>query len=311
MPLVLENSTSHKLQLYNNAAGSLKVTIEYARTDTSTPPAQQDWKTAIVPTTAANTGTLLDLLAGVASPGRFTLVKSINVRNDHPSVAQGTCKIIKTDGTTPAPLNIGPLAAGEGMGIDENGMPWRVDTNGGLYLAGVPQQFPSLLVCPMFATASLTGTKTLTSGTAFAVYLGKATKSISSAQLRYNVTTAMATITWGELAIAKGSINIGGNPTLTVVGYADISAVANSTGRKSTTVNVSSGQSINAGDDLWAIIGNSATTAAVVRAPSMADDIQVGVQASVASRPSTIVGTPTAFTIEGATTLAPWIAALI
>jgi hypothetical protein len=121
----------------------------------------------------------------------------------------------------------------------------------------------------------------------------------------------MATITWGEVAIAKGAINVGGNPTLTVVGYADVSASFNSTGQKSTTVNVSAGQSISAGDDLWVIIGNAATTAAVMRAASIADDIQVGLQASVASRPSTIVGTPTAYTIEGATTLPAWVALIV
>jgi hypothetical protein len=169
----------------------------------------------------------------------------------------------------------------------------------------------SLLLPGLNHNAALTGTKTLTSGTAFAVYVGKAPRSLTSIQLRYRVTTAAATITWAELAIAKGSINVGGNPNLTVVGFADVSAVINSTGQKTTTVNVSSGQSINEGDDLWLIIGNSATTAGVVRALTIADDLQVGVQASVASRPSTIVGTGTAFTIEGATTLAPWIVGIV
>lgn len=169
----------------------------------------------------------------------------------------------------------------------------------------------SLLLPGMNHNASLTGVKNITTATSFAVYVGKAPRALASVQVRYRVTTAAATITWAELAIAKGAINPGGNPTLTVVGFLDVAAVINSVGQKTNTVNVSSGQSIDEGDDLWLISGNAATTVAILRALSIADDLQVGVQASLGSRPSTIVGTATAWTIEGATILAPWIVGII
>lgn len=195
----------------------------------------------------------------------------------------------------------------------ENGYGWSVRDNNGILITtpAVNAAPSSVLMNPAFATANLTGTKTITSGSSFAVYVGKAPRALTSVTLRCRVTTGMGTITWGEVAIAKGTINVGGNPTLTVVGYTDVSATYNGTGQKSTTIAVSSGQQILEGDDLWVLIGNAATTACVVRAQSIADDIQVGLQGSAAQRPSSILGNPTVFTIEGATTLAPWVALVI
>lgn len=159
-----------------------------------------------------------------------------------------------------------------------------------------------------FATANLTSAKTITSNSTFAVYLGKAPRSFTTCNLRLRVTTAAATITWAEVAIAKGAINVGGNPTLIVVGWTDVSAVVNSLGQKTIAINLASGQRVDANDDLWALIGNQATTALQVRAQSIADDLQVGLQASLATRPSLNVGVGQAYTIEGATTLAAWTA---
>ena len=204
------------------------------------------------------------------------------------------------------------LQAGESLEYQE-GAGWNVIAATGIrkMQAALVGQQPSLMMAPHFATANLTTAKTITSGSSFALYLGKAPRALSSVQIRLRVTTAMATITWGEVALAKGTPNLGGNPTLTVVGYADVSATYNSTGQKSTTINVSSGQAVNEGDDLWILVGNAATTALQIRAQSIADDTQAGFQASAAQRPSLIVGTPTAFTIEGATTVAGWITMLV
>lgn len=166
----------------------------------------------------------------------------------------------------------------------------------------------AVLMARHFATANLTSTKTITSNSTFAVYLGKAPRSFTTCNLRLRVTTAAATITWAEVAIAKGAINVGGNPTLTVVGWTDVSAVVNSLGQKTIAINLASGQRVDANDDLWALIGNQATTALQVRAQSIADDLQVGLQASLATRPSLNVGVGQAYTIEGATTLAAWTA---
>lgn len=306
--MLIGAGTSAKLQVVTSAAGDVRVSGSLYVTDQSNPPVLQgSANTGPALLASISTATTTDVVTGVAS--RLTRVDELQVYNNSATVVQ-TIKVQRTDGTnTPQVIQV-TLLPGETLSYVA-GAWMHYDSNGGLYGAGSSIQVVTAMIAPHFSTANLTSTKTITSNSCFAVYVGRLTKAVSSVQVRARVTTAMATITWGEVAIAKGSINLGGNPTLTVVGYADVSATFNSTGQKSTTVNVSSGQTLNAGDDLWVIIGNSATTACQVRAASIADDLQVGFQASVASRPSTIVGTPTAFTIETATTLPAWVVALV
>lgn len=306
--MLIGAGTSAKLQLTTSAAGDVRVSASVFFTDQSNPPVLQgSANTGPVLLASISTATTTDLLAGVAS--RLARIDELQVRNASATVVN-TVTLQRTDGTnTPTVIQV-TLLPGETLSY-AGGMWAHYDSNGGLYGAGNSIQTITAMVNPLFSTANLTTAKTITSGSSFAVYVGRLTKAVSSVNIRLRVTTAMATITWGEVAIAKGSISLGGNPTLTVVGYADVSASYNSTGQKSTTINVSSGQTLNAGDDLWVIIGNSATTALAVRAASIADDLQVGMQASVASRPSTIVGTPTAFTVEGATTTPAWVVAIV
>lgn len=173
------------------------------------------------------------------------------------------------------------------------------------------QQIGAVRLAPTFATAGTTSAKTITTTNTFALYMGKAPAAIAAGgtlRMRYQVTTAAATITWAELAVATGAPVAGGNPTLTVQGFANVAAVVNSTGLKTTAVTISVGQSIAAGDDIWLLVGCQATTACALRAQSIADTLQTGAQASGVLRPSLIVGTPTAYTIEGTTTLAAWLA---
>ena len=306
--MLVGSSTSHKIQVVTSAAADIEANGSVIATDTSTPPVVQGGGLLPVVLASITSATTTDMVTGAAST--IKRLMEATWRNNHASV---TCDVTVqyTDGTNTNTKIKVTLLPGEVLLYFEGN--WaHFDSNGALYaISAAAIQGTPLMINPGFGTTNLTGTKTITSGSAFAVYVGRLTKAVSSVQVRSRVTTAMATITWGEVAIAKGDINIGGNPTLTVVGFADVSGTFNSTGQKSTTVNVSSGQTLNAGDNLWIIIGNSATTAAVMRAPSIADDIQVGQQASVASRPSTIVGTPTAFTIEGATTLPAWVAAVV
>lgn len=154
-----------------------------------------------------------------------------------------------------------------------------------------------------FLAANLTATKVITSTNSFAVYMGRAGAAYTTITLRLRVTTAAATITWAEVAIATGAPVLGGNPSLTRRGFTNTAAIVNSAGQKSIAVTVSG---IAAGDHLWAIIGNQATTAAVIRG-GLADDLQAGTQASVVVRPS-LMATPQTFTLEGATAVCPWIA---
>lgn len=295
-------NASHKLQLVASVAADFRVRGSIMRISAAAPPIPQGNSTLHF-NLASITGTSQDLYT--ADGTLPTRLLELFVRNHHASQASDLT-LQYTDGTNVNPAPKCTMLPGELL-VYDGAKFLHYDSNMGLYAAVPSLQLPSLLVPPFFTTAALTGTRTITSTNSFAVYLGKAPRSLSSVALRLRVTTAAATITWAEVAIAKGLINIGGNPTLTVVGFADVSAVINSTGQKSVTVNVSSGQSVQYGDDLWAIIGNQATTAAVVRAQTMADDLSVGACATVVARPSTIVGTPTAFTNDGATNLPPWV----
>lgn len=290
----------------NNLVAVLSAAIATTNPDFSADAVQYSSSFAVdglSPNSGALNGTTPVTLVAAPTAGKFRQVRTMQIANRDTAAVQvevrkstGARRLCRID------LPVGyVLQYSDELGFNV------IDTAGRTLQRQAFAGASSVLVPPGYANASLTATKTITSGTSFAVYVGKAPAALTSAVVRSRVTTAMATITWGEVALAKGSINVGGNPTLTVVGFADVSASFNSTGQKSTTVNISSGQQIIEGDDLWVIIGNQATTAAVMRAQSIADDIQTGIQASVGSRPSTIVGTPTAFTIEGATTLAAWV----
>lgn len=151
--------------------------------------------------------------------------------------------------------------------------------------------------------ANLTAVKTLTSNSSFAYYMGQAETSYSTITFKYRVTTAAATITWAEVAVASSpAITIGGAASLTRLGYTDVAAIINSTGQKSTAVSVTG---VVPGMHLWALFGNQATTAAIVRG-ALADDLQSGFfQALGATRISTM-GAGTAFAVEGATTVPVW-----
>ncbi len=237
-------------------------------------------------------------------------VDLFTIANTHASLSN-TVTVQHYDGSTTTIIWSGSLAAGERLAI--------VDGTATVFnTAGIPKLAPvnspnatSVLVSPLFATANLTSVRSITSTNSYAVYLGKAPRSITSANVRYRVTTAAVTITWAEIALATGSINVGGNPTLTIRGYADVSGVVTATGQFTTSVSVSSGQAINEGDDLWVMYGNNASTVTVLRAQSIADDLQVGVFAYLSMRPSTNVGVANAFTIESATATSPWFAVVV
>lgn len=158
-----------------------------------------------------------------------------------------------------------------------------------------------------FTTANLTSTKTLTSNTTYALYLGKCPHYLLSGDVlvaKYRVTTQAATITWAEVAVATGFFISSGPSALTTRGFANIAAVVNSTGIKSTNITLTS--NIVPGTDIWLLFGVQATTPGVYRAASIADDIQTGVQLAAAStRPSTMAAGAT-FSVEGATILPMW-----
>lgn len=300
--MLVVDSTTKKIQVVLSGAVATNQAHVYAawrdiKADGTFTPSNQDTET--------NNTTDVDLVPSPAA-STYRVVDYASVYNNDTAAITVTVKF-DNNGTERIFLKA-TLQSGESLEYQE-GSGWNVRNASGVRKLQTTSSLgaASLMMSPAFATANLTSVKTITSGSSFALYIGKAPRALTQVQIRLRVITAMATVTWGEVALAKGTPTLGGNPSLTVVGYANVSGTYNSTGQKSTTINVSSGQAVNEGDDLWVIVGNSATTALVIRAQSIADDLQAGFQASAAQRPSLIVGTPTSFTVEGATTLAGWI----
>jgi hypothetical protein len=300
-------ATNQSIELVLSDAGDVDWTSNWTVIDKSTPN-----QTVTTPDADSGNETSAGDVTIISAPGGadiYHVPRGITVRNK--DSAPNTVTLQKDVGGAEYEICKVTLATMETLIVDEEGDVTVLNASGVPKNALMISPNASVMMAPHFSTANLTGVKTITSLSTFAVYIGKAPRALTAVTLRSRVTTAMATITWGEVAIAKGAINPGGNPTLTVVGYTDVSATFNSLGQKSTSISVASGQSINEGDDLWVLIGNQATTAAIMRAQSIADDLQVGLQAAFAVRPSTIVGTPTVFTLEGATTLAAWVALVV
>ena len=263
---------------------------------------------ALTFTATASTTTAATVVSSPNTDHR-RVIDFVSVRNADTVAASVTVRAVISGSNWP--LWSGTLQPGWTVNYVE-GAGWSVLNDAGRpVVAQVGASLSSVMAAPFFATANLTTAKTITSASTFAVYVGRAPKPITSATLRLRVTTAAATITWAEVALATGTINVGGNPTLTVRGFADVAAVVNSLGQKSVAWSASAGQTINEGDDVWVLIGNQATTALQVRAQSIADDLQVGVQASLATRPSLNVGTAQAYTIESATAAAAWVGLIL
>lgn len=256
-----------------------------------------------------NNTTDVDLVAPPASSTQ-RVIDRVNIYNADTVAATVTVKI---DLNATESILIKPtLQSGETL-IYEDGLGWSIFNAQGILKTSPSNSANSSAVLnqPGFATAALTGVRTIDSSSTKAVYVGKAPRALTSLQIRLRVTTAVAVITWAEVGIGKGPIVVGGNPTITPVGFVDVSASHNSTGQKTHTVNVSAGQAINEGDDLWVLVGCAAGTATVLRAATMADDLQVGTQAAATTRPSTTIGTGVSYTLDGATVLAPWVVAIV
>lgn len=292
-------ATTHKITLTCDSAGQVDFHASY--NDSTTTPSLAPGSNHGQITTTTETDV-------VAVPGASTIrnVKQISIVNSSTMVASTIRLRFDTSGTKRYLFPAVTLGIGEALVYDE-GVGFRMlDSTGRIKTTGLSVRSPSIMVPSIFATGNLTATRTVTSTESFALHVGRAPRAITSAQLRYRVTTAAATITWAEVAIAKGALALASSPSLTVVGYADVSAVINSTGQKTTTINVSAGQSIDEGDDLWVIIGNQATTAAVCRSQSIADDIQSGFSARLATQPSLNVGASQSYTVDSATATPFW-----
>lgn len=302
--MILLTNTTHTLEVVTSSGADIDYTVSYVDITTS----------SFSPDSVQGTITTATTTTIVSAPAASTQrqIKLITLRNVDATLSNSIIIQKDVSGANYRQTGSITLYAGETFVYS--------DTQGYYILnsSGVKKQtsylvHPSqtVMMSPTFATANITSVKAITSTSTFALYIGRASRSVSSVTLQARVTTAMATITWGEVAIAKGTPVIGGNPTLTVVGYADVSASYNAIAIVTTSISVSAGQSIDTGDDLWVLVGNQATTAVQLRAQSIADDLGAGFWCAATTRPSTIVGTPTVFTVESTTSLPFWVALMI
>lgn len=134
---------------------------------------------------------------------------------------------------------------------------WQSLTHNGIIKTYNTAQNPSPIKTQAYFSSNSGGlAATMTSGTAFAVYLGKADRPYNQVTIQPGVTTALgATITYSEAAIYKGYPTMGSNATLTFCGFKECSGTTQSsfgsTGVKTIPIQVSG---ITAGDDIWAVI---------------------------------------------------------
>lgn len=159
----------------------------------------------------------------------------------------------------------------------------------------------------VYSNGSGTGGGTITSGTDYAFYLGKADRNYNFVTIQLNVMTALgATITWAEAAIYKGYPTIASNLTLTRCGSVDISQGTNhgvnATGSKTIVIPIGArtgDSTIGVGDELWFVTGNvTSGTNLVLRATGIADVLGSGIVQTVTGslRPST--NTSLSFTLS-------------
>lgn len=287
------NHSQESLNLETRSTATLNYQVSYVdlTTTTFTANAVQG-----VITSVANT-------AIMTSPGASTVrqLKYLSVRN---RLTVNTTVILKKNTgatdyhlTSPVSLRGGEtLIYSDQYGfeiLDANGLSYSIN------VVGVPP--PAMIFPEWCAAGNLTTVKSLFSNTTWAIYVGRAPWALDGVNVKYNVTTAAATITWAEIGLATGQVIANGNSALTVVGTTDISGVINTTGVKTTKIVAT--RPIHEYDDLWVVIGNQATTVGVIKQGAAIDHHQQGVMsANVNTRPSNILGIPTGFVSESNTT---------
>ena len=162
-----------------------------------------------------------------------------------------------------------------------------------------------LMMNPIQDKANITTVTVFATGVCQVLYIGVAPFATSSINLLVNVTALVATITWAEIAIYKGTPTLNGAcPDLTRLGWTDVSAVYNTTGRKNTNIALTIAAQV--GEHLWVVLGSSATTPFQIRG-CLADDLQTGLFNTLTARPSLTPG-PIAGTLGGAAAVPGWVA---
>lgn len=297
-------TSTDSIELVTTAATTIKIQYTCSWVDNAFAPSG----TAGEITTATDT-------AIVAAPGGGVqrLVNLITLVNADTTYAQTITLQKDVSATEYAVSATITLMPGESVVFGPGMVPALTDANGVQKIDGTFAMHDHAIMSPVgFGTTGVASTRATADDAMICVYVGKARCPLRTFWVCFNVTTAYVAGGWCEVAVGTGPLVVNGNMTVTPRGYADIAAIANATGRKYVAVTLTAGQAVNAGDDVWVMIGNDSTggTALVVRALSVADDLQVGVLGDATIRPSTSIGTGTVYTLAGAAVLAPWIAAI-
>ena len=158
---------------------------------------------------------------------------------------------------------------------------------------------PSIWMPIMTDLANITTATAMATNTTYAFYLGKAESAYSLASILFRcVTAGVGTVTWAEIGIAKGALQLNSAPTLTRCGFVNIAGDITGTGTKKKTDIALTG--IAAGDDLWICLGGQcATTQWQTRGSIARDENQSGCAATLAGRFSTM-SPETLFTLGAA-----------
>lgn len=167
---------------------------------------------------------------------------------------------------------------------------------------------PEIMTPPWFQLQDNTSNTGAAYGstTSYANYFGRCMRSYTSFDVRLNVVMAMTGTTWGEFAIAKSIKPFPGTArNLTIVGFADVSAIINTTGNKTITIPVDGSQAVNQGDHVWLVFAKLSTGTPAFRSHPVADLMDMGFLLNGGNvRPSLILGTPTSFA-AGQTSMLP------
>lgn len=170
------------------------------------------------------------------------------------------------------------------------------NATGGMALINTGYQNP-----PGAGILNATNVTAMATNQSAARYLGMVPFDITSTEVSVIVTTAVATITWAEVALASANSASGGNLTL-LGSVTNVAATFNSTGVKTVTFSIS----VAAGTFLYFLFGSQATTPFQLRA-TLADELGIGVnRLASATRPSTMAA-PTSFSSSSAITGAAWL----
>lgn len=142
------------------------------------------------------------------------------------------------------------------------------------------------------------GNRGLVASTAAGGYIGNLVQPISSLTFLYYVSVQSTGITWAECAVAIGDLNAGGNPDLTVVGYADISGdLTVGAKRKQVTFD-----RLPAGSKIWLLTSVNATSLGNLASLVATDVLRTGsIVTRAATRPSSSVGVPQTYSIDPST----------